>query len=197
MKLLSIRLFCICLAACSFAAAPVEYLRDVKPVLAEHCYRCHGAAQQKSGLRLDTAKLALKGGEHGPAFNPGHGPSLLAKILRGTHPDLARMPYKQPPLSEAQIVAIEQWIAEGAKAPADEAPEAQKHWAFIAPVRATPPPVKQTDWPRNEIDLFVLSSMERQGIKPAPEATRFTLIRRLSLDLIGLPPAPAEVDEFI
>src|SRR6266567_334136 len=109
MKLFSVSVLCGCLAACCFAAAPIDYLREVKPVFAEHCYRCHGASQQKSGLRLDTASLGLKGGKNGSAFNPGKGAeSLLAQVLRGTHPDLARMPYKKPPLSPAQIAAIEQ-----------------------------------------------------------------------------------------
>src|SRR5437762_10805769 len=96
----------------SFAAT--DYLRDVKPVLAENCYRCHGASQQKGGLRLDTAALAIKGGDNGAALKPAKpGESLMVQAVKGTHPDIPRMPYKKPPLSEAQITLIEKWIAEG------------------------------------------------------------------------------------
>src|SRR6266540_7370763 len=86
------------------AAAPVDYAREVKPVLAEHCYRCHGASQQKSGLRLDTAALALKGGENGAGYKPGQSAeSLLIQAVKGTHDDISRMPYKKPPLAATQI----------------------------------------------------------------------------------------------
>jgi len=125
-----------------FAAAPIDYLRDIKPIFTENCYRCHGASQQKNQLRMDTAALALKGGENGAAFKPGKSAdSLLIQVLKGAHPEIARMPFKKSALSEAQVARIEQWINEGAKAPADEAPEMKKHWAFIPPVRATPPAI--------------------------------------------------------
>jgi mono/diheme cytochrome c family protein len=197
MKRTSASLMSVALAAAT-ATAAVDYVKDVKPIFAENCYRCHGASQQKSGLRLDTAALALKGGEKGSALKPGHAlESLMIQAIKGTHPDIARMPYKKSPLSDAQIALIEQWIEQGAKAPADEAPESNKHWAFVAPVRVPPPAVKQSDWPRNAIDYFVLARLEKERIKPAVEADRVTLIRRLSLDLIGLPPSISEVDEFV
>jgi mono/diheme cytochrome c family protein len=171
--------------------APVDYVKEVKPVLAEHCYRCHGASQQKSGLRLDTAAFALKGGENGMGYRPGKSAeSLLVQAVKGTHDDISRMPYKKPPLAVAQIETIARWIDEGAKAPADEAPESNKHWAFVAPVRGPLPEVKQTDWPRNAIDRFILARLEQETIKPSPEADRITLIRRVSLDLTGLPQRP-------
>lgn len=179
-------------------AAPVEYLRDVKPILAEHCHRCHGASQQKSGLRLDTAALALKGGETGPAYKPGKSAaSLLIQVIEGTHAEIAKMPYKRPPLSSAQVQTLARWIDEGASAPANESSEAKQHWAFLAPVRAPLPVVKQTSWPRNSIDQFILARLEQEKIKPSPEADRVTLIRRASLDLTGLPPTPAEADSFL
>src|SRR5437899_2765727 len=120
MKLFSVSIACVvCTAASGFAAAPVDYRRDIKPIFTENCCRCHGASQQKAALRLDTAALALKGGETGPAFKPGNSAqSLLVQALKGTHPDISRMPYKKPPLSDGQIALIEQWIDDGAKAPA-------------------------------------------------------------------------------
>jgi len=179
-------------------AAPVDYLRQVKPVLAEHCYRCHGASQQKGGLRLDTAALALEGGGTGPAFKAGNSvASPLTQAVKGTHPEISRMPYKKPPLTDAQISTLSAWIDEGAKAPADEVPAAGKHWAFEPPARAPVPGVKQIGWSRNPIDRFILARLEQEKIKPAPEADRVTLIRRVSLDLTGLPPTPSEVDAFV
>ena len=177
--------------------AAVDYVREVKPILAEHCYRCHGASQQKSGLRVDTAALAAKGGENGPAFKPGQAQGLMVQVIKGTHPDIARMPYKKPPLSDSQIALIEKWIAEGAVAPTNEAPESARHWAFLPPVRAALPKVRNASWPRNAIDFFVLERLERESVRPSPEADRVTLIRRLSLDLVGLPPTIAEVDGFV
>lgn len=179
-------------------AAPVDYQREVKPLIAEHCYRCHGASQQKGGLRLDTAAVALKGGDNGPAYVAGKSAeSTLIQALKGTHDDISRMPYKKPALPDALIETLARWIDEGAKAPADEAPQSDKHWAFVAPVRAPLPAVKQADWPRNGIDRFILSRLEAEKIKPSPEADRVTLIRRASLDLTGLPPSPVEVDKFV
>src|SRR4051812_11384298 len=131
--------------AIDLSAKPVDYLTEIKPILAETCYRCHGAAQQKGGLRLDTAVFALKGGKTGPSFQPAKSEaSLLVQVLKGTHPDIARMPYKKPALSDAQISLIERWIDEGATAPRDEAAEASKHWAFVRPARVSPPAIKST-----------------------------------------------------
>ena len=110
----------VALAPCS---AAVDYVREVKPLLAEHCYKCHGASQQKSGLRLDTAAFALKGGENGPALKSGKSAeSLVIQTTRDTHDSIARMPYKKPPLSDSQIGLLAKWIDEGASAPADEKP---------------------------------------------------------------------------
>ncbi len=178
--------------------APVDYVREVKPVLAQHCYRCHGASQQKHGLRLDTATGLLKGGQAGPGFKAGHSAeSLVIRAVSGTHDHISQMPYKKPPLADAQIALLARWIDEGANAPADESPESAHHWAFVPPSRAPLPVVQQTQWPRNAIDRFILARLEAEAIQPAPEADRVTLIRRLSLDLIGLPPTPAEVDGFV
>jgi len=185
----------------AIASAPAwagDYLREVKPLLAEHCYRCHGASQQKGGLRLDTAAHALKGGETGPAFKTGDPEgSLMVQALKGAHDSISRMPYKKPPLAEGQIQLIEQWIGEGAAAPADEAPESARHWAFISPARAELPSLKHGAAPDHPIDRFIQARLEKEGIRPAPEADRATLLRRLALDFTGLPPAPEEAGEFV
>jgi hypothetical protein len=182
----------------SGSAAPVDYLREVKPLLAERCYQCHAASQQKGKLRLDTAASALQGGENGPAVKRGRSAeSLIIQAVRGIHPEISRMPYKKPPLSEAQITLIEQWIDQGAPAPGDEQPERNVHWSFVAPQRAAPPEVKNERWARNPIDRFILARLEKEGIAPSPEADRITLIRRLSLDLLGLPPRAEEVNAFL
>ncbi|HUR46603.1 MAG TPA: DUF1549 domain-containing protein, partial [Candidatus Saccharimonadales bacterium] len=179
-------------------AASVDYTTQIKPILAENCYKCHGASQQKGGLRMDTAVAAKKGGDAGPLFEPGKGDSsLLLKVLLGKHEDIARMPYKKPPLSDSRIKLLKQWVDEGGYAPSDEKPESKKHWSFIPPVRNPPPIVAQKDAVRNPIDQFILARLEHEKIKPSPEADRVTLLRRLSLDLLGLPPTPQEVDAFL
>ena len=179
-------------------AAPVDYGREVKPIFAEHCYRCHGASQQKGELRMDTAALALKGGENGPAFKAGKSAeSLMVQAIKGAHDSISRMPYKKPPLKDEQIALIAKWIDEGAKAPADEEPEKNIHWAFVKGESPAPPQVKQKEWARNPIDSFVLARLEKEKIKPSHEADRVTLIRRVCLDLTGLPPTIDEVDAFV
>ena len=179
-------------------AAPVDYVREVKPIFAEHCYRCHGASQQKGELRMDTAALALKGGENGAAFKAGKSAeSLIVQAIKGEHDSISRMPYKKPALKDEQIALIAKWIDEGATAPADEEPEKNIHWAFVKGERPAPPQVRQKDWARNAVDSFVLARLEKEKIKPSPEADRVTLIRRLCLDLTGLPPSVDEVDAFV
>lgn len=198
MKHSLITLLYACLPAAAISA-PVDYARDVKPLLAEHCYKCHGATQQKNGLRLDTATDALKGGEHGAGFKPGRSAdSLIMHVVKGRHPDLAQMPYKRAPLSESQVATLAAWIDEGATAPASEQPESARHWAFIPPARPTVPPATNAAARiRNPIDAFIAVRLEEEQIAPSPEADPVTLIRRLSLDLTGLPPAPADVDAFV
>ncbi|HZM06543.1 MAG TPA: DUF1549 domain-containing protein, partial [Candidatus Saccharimonadales bacterium] len=186
----------------SLLSAPVDYAKEVKPVLAANCYKCHGANAQKGGLRLDTASSALKGGDTGPAIVAGKGSdSLLIQALRGTAQDIHRMPLKKPALPEATIALLQAWIEQGAVAPQDEKPQQRSatvsHWSFIPPKRPVEPMVKNTKWPRNPIDYFVLARLEKENIEPSPEADRATLIRRVSLDLTGLPPTPSEVQAFV
>ncbi|MCX6954788.1 MAG: PSD1 and planctomycete cytochrome C domain-containing protein [Verrucomicrobia bacterium] len=185
-------------ATASLSAAPVDYVREVKPILSQYCYRCHGSSQQKSGMRADTAAFLLQGGDSGPSLVAGKSAeSLIVKTILGTHDDISRMPYKKPALSDAQIALISAWIDQGAVAPANEEPEKNVHWAFLAPVRVDPPKVKRADWSRNPVDALVLARLDKEKIAPSPEADRTTLLRRVSLDLIGLPPTPAEVDAFV
>jgi mono/diheme cytochrome c family protein len=183
------------------AAEPVDYVRDVQPIFAKHCTACHGAEKQKSGLRLDTATNIRKGGDRGPALEAGKGDqSRIVVAIRGGNDDLPAMPPKGPRLTTDEIAAISRWITEGAAAPANESSVAvkngSKHWAFQPVVRPKPPNVKSARWIRNPLDQFILARLEKESISPAPEAGRPTLIRRLCLDLLGLPPTPEEVDAF-
>src|SRR5207245_1709936 len=181
------------LAALLSAAEPVDYLRDVKPILAQNCYECHGAQKQRSGLRLDTAAAIHKGGDSGPGIVPGDSSaSKLVKAVLGAD-DTKLMPPREPRLTTFQIGLLKAWIDQGAQAPAAELPQPPargvvKHWAFQAPVRPPVPNVQYAAWARNPIDRFILARLEKEGIQPSPEADRVTLIRRLSLDLLGLPP---------
>src|SRR5262245_47729747 len=163
------------LCACSLPAADaIDYLREVKPILTKNCTGCHGADKQRSGLRLDTAKAALKGGNTGPAILPGKSASsLLVHAITGTN-DVTAMPPKGPRPSEKGIALLKRWIDDGARAPADEVAQTIKkgsnHWAFQPPRRLAPPAVRDTVWPRNAIDRFILARLEKENIKPSPEA---------------------------
>ena len=184
--------------AASVPLLAVDYTREIKPIFAEHCYRCHGASQQKSDLRTDTAASLLKGGKHGPALTSGNSDqSILLQVLKGEHKDLPQMPYNQPALKDDQIALIARWIEEGAPAPADEKPESAIHWSFVPPKRPELPSLKSTARARNAIDYFIQARLDREDISPAPDAERITLLRRLSLDLIGLPPTTEEIDAFL
>lgn len=185
-------------ASLTAASAPVDYLRDVKPLLAQHCYRCHGASQQKGGLRADTVAFLKEGGDAGTSFKAGDSAaSVMVQAILGTHDDISRMPYKKPPLADADIAKIRTWIDAGAPAPANEEPDKEMHWAFVAPVRPAPPTLADAQAKvENPIDAFIRARLEKEKVRPAPEADRVTLLRRVSLDLTGLPPTPAEVAAF-
>jgi hypothetical protein len=182
------------------AGGAVDFGRQVQPILKEACYSCHGPEKQKGKLRLDSRELALAGGGSGAAIVPGNSKeSYLVKRILGEG-DEDRMPIKHEPLTEEQIGVVRKWIDQGAAWP-DEANVAgaaiARHWSYVKPVRPALPVVKNKEWGKNGIDLFVLARLEKEGIAPSPMADRVTLIRRLSLDLIGLPPTPAEVDGFV
>src|SRR5579871_2789461 len=189
-------------AAENGAAPEVDYLRDIKPILAKHCFECHSSKAQKSGLRLDTAAAILNGGDSGPAIvknDPDE--SLLIQAVTGAD-GASTMPPKGDRLTSEQIARLKAWIAQGAKAPADETAEAaaivkSQHWSFQPVVRPQPPQVRHWMWVRNPIDNFIAARLEALGLEPSVEADRITQIRRLSFDLLGLPPTPDEVDQFL
>lgn len=187
-------------AAVGRADPPVDYLREVKPILAQHCFSCHSAKIHKGKLRVDTGALMRKGGTSGPAIVPGNAAkSLLVHALKGTN-DVTQMPYKKPALNDKQIRLLAAWIDQGAKAPADEIADdgsGRHHWAFQPPKRYPLPAVKNVNWVKNPIDYFILARLEKENVKPSTEAERATLIRRLYLDLLGLPPTIEEVDTFL
>ena len=181
---------------CTRAAGkgPVDFDRDIRPILSDNCFACHGPddKERKAKLRFDRkddAFLPLKSG--GYAIVPGHPEQsgLIARILTKDEDDLMPPPKSGKKLTPAQIDLLRRWVAEGAKW--------QSHWAFVKPERPPLPPVKAKNWPRNEIDYFTLARLEKEGLKPSPEADKTTLIRRASLDLTGLPPTPQEVDAFL
>jgi mono/diheme cytochrome c family protein len=183
------------------ADEPVDYDRDIKPLFAGHCTGCHGAAKQRSGLRLDTAALALKGGNEGPVIAPSKSSaSKLIQAVTGADGAPQMPPESKPRLTPRQIALLKAWIDQGAKAPAGEIAQVatrSKHWSFQPPKASPPPAVRNQAWVRNPIDRFILSRLEKERITPSLEADRVTLIRRLSLDLLGLPPSTAEVDAFV
>ncbi len=177
----------------------VDYVNDVQPILAKHCDACHGEQKQKADLRLDDRAIVLRGGESGaPAIIPGKSAdSPLIQRVAGLNPDEI-MPPKGERLSADQIGLLRAWIDQGAQWPAATAGSSKaKHWAFVPPVKPEPPLVTGEPWVRTPIDNFILARLQKEGLKPSSEADRITLVRRASLDLIGLPPTPDEVDQFV
>src|SRR5436190_7165756 len=181
----------------------VSFTEQIQPIFAHSCYECHGPEKQKAGLRLDQKTAALKGGDTGPLLVPGKSAeSLLIQAVLGTKEDIARMPRKKDPLTEEQINLLRTWIDQGADwlesaSVASNRRDPSKHWAFKAPIRPPVPKVANARWRRNPIDDFVLARLEKESLKPSPEAAKVTLLRRLSLDLMGLPPSIAEVDALL
>ena len=182
--------------ASSPAAAEVSFAEDVEPLLRQHCVICHGEALQQSGLRLDRREDAMRGGNSGPVINPGNASaSTLVQRLEG-HEDLQQMPPGRP-LAAAEIETFRSWIAAGAQwdsGPASAGTaEDSGHWAFRPNRRPAVPDVGDEGWIRNPVDAFVLARLERAGIEPSPEAPAHALVRRVFLDLTGLPPAPTDI----
>ncbi|WP_169977362.1 PSD1 and planctomycete cytochrome C domain-containing protein [Tautonia rosea] len=176
----------------------VDYLRDIKPVLTARCYSCHGALKQEAELRLDTVALMLVGSNAGPVIEPGNvEESYLLHVL--TTEDGLRMPPEGEPLTDEQIAHLRSWIASGAPAPDDEAPQQDPmdHWAFQAPVRPEVPDAPSPKWGSNPIDAFLAAEHQRLGLSPLPEADPALLLRRLALDLTGLAPARDELLAFL
>jgi mono/diheme cytochrome c family protein len=181
--------------------ATVDFERTILPLFKSRCYQCHDERKHMSGLRLDVRSRALRGGESGkPAIVPGRpDQSDIIRRVTSAVPEEA-MPSKGERLTPAQVQELRAWIAAGAPWPDAVAGEdllKKGHWAFQPPSRPALPAVAGTAWPRNAIDRFILARLEKEGLQPAPEADRTTLIRRLSLDLLGLPPPVTEVDAFL
>lgn len=185
----------LCLSAIGFClltrdgrGEDVSYLRDVKPILRDRCYSCHGAIRQESDLRLDTAALVQKGGDSGPAISP-ESPDESLLLARVTAKDLdERMPPEGDPLSAKQIARLRNWIQSGGTGPENEKPQPDpaKHWAFL-------PVARGVDEGPKQIDDFIDARLRSAGLHRNPPADPVTLVRRLSLDLHGLPPTPADV----
>jgi hypothetical protein len=178
----------------------VDFEREILPIFKSNCYQCHDGKKQKAGYRIDIRSRAQRGGDSNKAaIVPGQ-PGKSDMIRRiSSKDDEQVMPPSGKRLTEAQVKLLRDWIAAGAPWPDALANETDKtrHWAFQPPQRPAVPVVKDEKWPRNVIDRFILARLEKEGMAPAPEADRITLIRRLSLDLIGLPPTVEEVDAFV
>src|SRR5687768_9529754 len=206
-------LVCITLGAAvsahgaELSRSQVEFFENkVRPVLANHCYKCHSqsAEKVKGGLVLDTREGVLAGGNTGPAIVPGSPEkSLLIQAVRYGNPDL-QMPPKGEKLTDAQVADLAAWVKMGAPDPRT-ATVAQKnwvdpnkkHWAFQPVTPPTVPPVKDAGWAKTPVDKFIVAKLEEKGLKPNPPADKRTLIRRATFDLIGLPPSPDEVRMFL
>jgi hypothetical protein len=174
-----------------------DYESEIKPILKSRCYACHGALKQEAGLRLDTAQLIRTGGDSGPALQPGHPESsLLLHKISAADPTV-RMPPEGEPLTAAQIALLQTWIASNAPAPEHEQPESdpRSHWAFQPVTRPPVPDLSSTPHSpvRNPIDAFLQQRRLQAGISPQPEASRLVLLRRLHIDLLGLPPTLADI----
>jgi hypothetical protein len=178
-------------------AADVDFEQDIKPIFRARCASCHGAVKQESELRLDAGALVLKGGT-GPVVDPGDSKSseLVTRVL--SDEEGYRMPPEGARLTTTQLELVRRWIDDGAKIPHTEVipKRPAEHWAFQPVQRPVIPEVSDKGWPRNEIDAFVLARLESQGRKPAPQAAHPVLLRRVYLDLIGLPPTIAEQEQF-
>jgi mono/diheme cytochrome c family protein len=180
---------------------PVDYAKEVKPLLAQRCVACHGEARPRGGLRLDTALHAKKGGKAGPSVIAGKsGQSPLIEAIKGDGA-IERMPLKRPGLPPEEIALLARWIDEGAISPENEVPTRlnETHWAFLPPQRPTVPLVGQGkgEIALHPIDAFILEKLAKAGVAPSPEAEKTTLIRRVKLDLVGLPPTQTEVNQFL
>ncbi|WP_235905148.1 DUF1553 domain-containing protein [Tautonia marina] len=181
---------------------PIDFQADIQPIFSARCVSCHGPEAQKSGLRLDSREAMLTGGDLGSSIEAGNSAeSLLIHKVTGFEGESV-MPPSGDPLSDLEIGLLRAWIDQGAPGERSESSSptlrrTSNHWAFQPIERPEPPAVADKSWVRNPIDAFILDRLEREGIAPSPEADRATLIRRLSLDLLGIPPTPEEVDAFV
>ena len=178
---------------------PINFETQVWSILQSSCFGCHGDEEQQGQLRLDAREIVLHGGIGGPAVVPGNpDKSLLIQRIRSDDHEL-RMPLEDDSLSNDDVAVLVKWIEQGARWPdgvGSAAKPPKKHWSYIAPARPSLPSVQDSDWVRNAIDLFVLSQLEDKEIASSPMVEKRRLIRRLSLDLLGIPPSVDEVERF-
>lgn len=171
----------------------ISFNRDIRPILSGKCFKCHGPDEEtrRAKLRLDRREDAVREREDGAAIRPGRpDESELVRRIHAEDPDvLMPPPESNKTLTERERAFLEAWIAQGAVY--------EEHWAFVPPVKSDPPPVRLSSWPRREIDAFILARLEAAGLSPSPEADPYTLVRRVYLDLIGLPPTPEEARAFV
>src|SRR3954451_13407411 len=189
-------------AACASAGAaplpeatkPIDFNRDIRPILSENCFACHGPDKnkRKADLRLDTKEGLFSKVENGTPVVPGDPDKseILSRVTSADPDEMMPPPKsKKPKLSAAQVDLLRRWVKQGAKW--------EGHWAFTPPQRPPVPTTKDAAWARNPVDTFILERLEKEGLHPTKEADKANLIRRLTLDLTGLPPTPAEVDAFL
>ena len=179
---------------CLMADETPQFNRDVRPILSKNCFACHGPDRQhrEGGFRLDLRESAVGEADSGEKpIVPGDLPAseLVRRIESDDESEQMPPPDSHKTLSVAEKETLRQWIAAGAKY--------QRHWSFEPPLPHEPPTVDDAAWPRNSIDHFILARLEQEELTPSPEATRKTLIRRVTLDLTGLPPTPDEIDAFL
>ncbi len=200
---------CVSIAAPAWAGGDADeaaafFESRIRPVLVERCYQCHSsrAKSPKGGLKVDSRDALVKGGETGPALVPGKpDDSLIMKALSHDG-EVSEMPPDEK-LPDQVLADFRRWIAAGAHDPRRESPGAierpagvnsgRDFWAFKPPARVEPPPVRDPAWARDELDRFILAPLEAKGLRPAPDADRYTWLRRVSIDLVGLPPSPEEI----
>ena len=182
------------------AAKQVDFVKDVQPILQAKCFSCHGPEEEEGGFRVDIGARALEGGDSGIAILPGKSAeSSLIHRIAGSEDEEPMPPEGEgTPLTDEEVGLVRAWIDQGADWPksADADQVAENHWAFQPIATLEPPKVKESDRVNNGIDAFILRKLETEGVTLSPEADRSTLIRRVHLDLIGLPPSPSVVKKM-
>jgi len=188
-------------AVTSAQTPAIDFATQIEPILQAQCYECHGEKKARGKLRLHSRDLALKGGATGPLLVPGDSAKsyLIQRILGEGGED--QMPLDEDPLPPEQIALLRAWVDQGAAWPAPSGSSGtetvQEHWSYVTPTRATPPPVSNQAWTRTPVDRFVLARLDVEKLMPSHEAPRAAILRRVSLDLTGLPPTVAELDAFL
>ncbi|HUE72890.1 MAG TPA: PSD1 and planctomycete cytochrome C domain-containing protein [Pirellulaceae bacterium] len=194
----SVRIFAAALlplvSVCAASAAEIDFPRDIQPILGRHCAKCH-IEKREGGLRLASRKDALVAADSGEVvIKPGDG-AASELIRRVTAEDDTRMPPEGERLSADEVALVKRWIDDGAKWPDNS--RAKRHWSYAKPVRSPLPAITRPDWPKTFVDAWILARLDREKLSPSPEASPSSLLRRLSLDLRGLPPPLSEADAFL